>query len=254
LRILLSDYHALLNRQYQGDYDAVVLLADLYKAIEMAQLTGRQSEALRLVYEEDLTQEEAGRAMGIGRRAVGYHVEDAIEAISEVYYFWSHHGEGYGLMEDYKAILHEFITQAQAETKKGALGRELRFGLLERLTEWYYEKTGEMPDGIALERMSDLCLYEELSDTHPDKVTRTEYPFFSETQFEERRKSEASFKLSEEQGVDGRNHKPPVRRERTNRELKFIDKQARARNKERKHTYHEFTKVQPVVVRKTGDE
>jgi hypothetical protein len=26
LRILLSDYHALINRQYQGDYDAVVLL------------------------------------------------------------------------------------------------------------------------------------------------------------------------------------------------------------------------------------
>jgi hypothetical protein len=97
LRILLSDYHALINRQYQGDYDAVVLLVDLYKAVEMAQLTGRQSEALRLVYEEDLTQEEAGRAMGIGRRAVGYHVEDAIEAISEVYYYWSHHGEGYAV-------------------------------------------------------------------------------------------------------------------------------------------------------------
>jgi DNA-directed RNA polymerase specialized sigma24 family protein len=60
LRILLSDYHALLNRQYQGDYDAVVLLVDLRKAIDTAQLTGRQSEALRLVYEEDLTQEEAG--------------------------------------------------------------------------------------------------------------------------------------------------------------------------------------------------
>jgi hypothetical protein len=58
-------------------------------------------------------------------------------------------------MEDYKAILHEFITQAQ-RTKKGALGRELRFGLIERLTNEYYEKTGEMPDGIALERMSDL--------------------------------------------------------------------------------------------------
>jgi predicted DNA-binding protein (UPF0251 family) len=43
-----------------GDYDAVVLLVDLRKAVEMAQLTGRQSEALRLVYEEDLTQEEAG--------------------------------------------------------------------------------------------------------------------------------------------------------------------------------------------------
>ncbi|WHY01857.1 sigma factor-like helix-turn-helix DNA-binding protein [Neobacillus sp. DY30] len=95
LRILLSDYHALINRQYQGDYDAVVLLADLSTAIEMAQLTGRQRQALRLVYEEDLTQEEAGKRLGIGRRAVGYHVEDAINAISEVYWYWSRHGEGY---------------------------------------------------------------------------------------------------------------------------------------------------------------
>jgi DNA-directed RNA polymerase specialized sigma24 family protein len=97
LRILLSDYHALLNRQYQGDYDAVVLLADLRKAVEMAQLTGRQSEALRLVYEEDLTQEEAGKRLGVNRIVVLEHVEKAIEAISEVYYYWSRHGEGYAI-------------------------------------------------------------------------------------------------------------------------------------------------------------
>jgi DNA-directed RNA polymerase specialized sigma24 family protein len=97
LRILLSDYHALLNRQYQGDYDAVVLLVDLRKAIEMAQLTGRQTEALRLVYEEDLTQEEAGKRMGVNRIVVLEHVEKAIEAISEVYFYWSHHGEGYAI-------------------------------------------------------------------------------------------------------------------------------------------------------------
>jgi hypothetical protein len=97
LRILLSDYHALLGRQYQGDYSAVVLLVDLRKAIEMAQLTGRQSEALRLVYEEDLTQEEAGKRMGIAQNSVSEATDRAIEAISEVYFYWSHHGEGYGI-------------------------------------------------------------------------------------------------------------------------------------------------------------
>jgi DNA-directed RNA polymerase specialized sigma24 family protein len=97
LRILLSDYHALVNRQYMGDYEAVILLTDLRKAIAMAQLTGRQSEALRLVYEEDLTQEEAGKRMGVHRLVVQEHVEKAIEAISEVYYYWSRHGEGYAI-------------------------------------------------------------------------------------------------------------------------------------------------------------
>jgi RNA polymerase sigma factor (sigma-70 family) len=99
LRILLSDYHALVNRQYQGDYDAVVLLADLKQAVEMAQLTGRQSEALRLVYEEDLTQEEAGKRMGVAQKNVSEALDRAIENIAEVYYYWSHHGEGYGLHE-----------------------------------------------------------------------------------------------------------------------------------------------------------
>jgi RNA polymerase sigma factor (sigma-70 family) len=97
LRILLSDYHALVNRQYQGDYDAVVLLVDLRKAIAIAQLTDRQGQALRLVYEEDLTQEEAGKRMGIAQNSVSEATDRAIEAISEVYFYWSHHGEGYAI-------------------------------------------------------------------------------------------------------------------------------------------------------------
>ena len=97
LRILLGDLQALINRQYMGDYDAIILLTDLRKAIEMAQLTGRQSEALRLVYEEDLTQEEAGKRMGIRQDVVSYHIDRAVEAVAEIYFYWSHHGEGYGI-------------------------------------------------------------------------------------------------------------------------------------------------------------
>jgi predicted DNA-binding protein (UPF0251 family) len=63
----------------------------------MAGLTGRQSEALRLVYEEDLTQEEAGKRMGLDKPGVNNLLDRAIEAISEVYYYWSRHGEGYGI-------------------------------------------------------------------------------------------------------------------------------------------------------------
>jgi DNA-directed RNA polymerase specialized sigma24 family protein len=95
LRILLSDYHALVNRQYMGDYEAVILLTDLRKAIAMAQLTGRQSEALRLVYEEDLTQEEAGKRMGIDKPGVNNLLDRVIEGISEVYWYWARHDEGY---------------------------------------------------------------------------------------------------------------------------------------------------------------
>jgi RNA polymerase sigma factor (sigma-70 family) len=95
LRILLSDYHALLLRRFNGDTAASDILIDLYKAIELAKLTERQSEALRLVYEEDLTQEEAGKLLGIGQDVVSYHVERAVEAVAEVYWYWTKHGEGY---------------------------------------------------------------------------------------------------------------------------------------------------------------
>jgi len=61
----------------------------------MAGLTGRQSGALRLVYEEDLTQEEAGKRMGITKTGVYNLLEMAIGNVSEVYYYWSRHGEGY---------------------------------------------------------------------------------------------------------------------------------------------------------------
>jgi hypothetical protein len=153
-------------------------------------------------------------------------------------------------MTTYKEELHEAITQLQQATKRGEMPREVRLGRLDALAEEYFAKAGEMPDAVALERMSDLCLWEELTDNDRMKVRNNEYPFFSETQFEERRKVEASFKLSEEHGVDGRNHKPPVRRDRSNREIKFMDKNARIRNKERKKKYDQFTKVQPVVIHK----
>ncbi|WP_270574507.1 hypothetical protein, partial [Bacillus glycinifermentans] len=94
----------------------------------------------------------------------------------------------------------------------------------------------------ALERMANLIIYEELSDPHPDKMTREEYPIMSETQREERIKSEASEKLAEEYGADGRNYKVPTRRKRSSYEEKFVDRAARARNKERRNRYNDFVK------------
>jgi predicted DNA-binding protein (UPF0251 family) len=62
----------------------------------MAGLTSRQAQALRLVYEEDLTQEEAGRRMGgLDKRGVNNLLDRAIDAITDVYWYWVRHGEGY---------------------------------------------------------------------------------------------------------------------------------------------------------------
>jgi DNA-directed RNA polymerase specialized sigma24 family protein len=96
---LLGDYHAFQARQYLGDYEAVVVLADLAEAVRLAGLTERQRQAVELVYGEDLTQVEAGKRLGIAQKNVSEAVDRACEAIADVYYYWSGHGEGYSVGE-----------------------------------------------------------------------------------------------------------------------------------------------------------
>ncbi|WP_298833763.1 sigma factor-like helix-turn-helix DNA-binding protein [uncultured Planococcus sp.] len=87
-RATLQAYHALTERQYKGDVDAIVALADLAVAVERAKLTARQAEALRLVYGADMTQARAGAAMGVTREAVSMTVTRATERIQAVYDEW----------------------------------------------------------------------------------------------------------------------------------------------------------------------
>jgi hypothetical protein len=164
-------------------------------------------------------------------------------------------------MADYKAVLHEEITKLQRSTKRGELPREARIVKIEELTEEYFTKAGEMPDSTALERLADLILLEELTDNDRMKVRNNEYPFLSETQIARRQEGvharggtsgEVPLAAAESVGTDGKSYGVPTRRERNSRENRFVDKEARSRNKERKHKYAEFTKIQPVIVRKIG--
>lgn len=89
VKSLLEQYHALHERQYKGDYDAVCALVDLSQAIALAKLTARQAEALRLVYGEDLTQADAGERMGITQQAAALALDGAITKIQRIYDGWS---------------------------------------------------------------------------------------------------------------------------------------------------------------------
>lgn len=139
-----------------------------------------------------------------------------------------------------KEDLHEAITNLYERTKVGELARSQRIVEITKLTDDYFNKVGEKPDSTALERMANLLLYEDLTNPHPDKMAREEYPIMSESQREERVKSEASDKLAEEYGDDGRNYRIPNRRKRTSYESKFVDKVAKARNKEWRDCYKDF--------------
>lgn len=157
-------------------------------------------------------------------------------------------------MTNYKTKLHEDITELQAAAKRGELPREVRLVKIEALTEDYFANTGAFPDGATLERLADLCLYEELTDPNPDKMTDEEYPFMSEHQFDRRDNRESSVgDAIDNSAADGRKHTKPTRRTRTDYENRFVDKKAKIRNRDRKKRYVEFTKVQPVISYKIGN-
>lgn len=156
------------------------------------------------------------------------------------------------------AQFNEKINELWAQTKAGNLPRPLRFETIEALTEEYYAANGKMPDAGVLDRLATLCLYEEVTDPHPDKMARDEYPIMSDDQYARRTegkhvkkgafpKGEVSLGAISNYGTDNHDHKPPIRAKRTVAEYLHVDYANKSRNKERQRKYREFTKVQPVV-------
>ncbi|WP_428828500.1 hypothetical protein ACPJHH_13110 [Bacillus altitudinis] len=150
-----------------------------------------------------------------------------------------------------KEELHEAITDIYERTKAGALEREARIEEITALSETYYNLVGDKPHAAALDRLTNLVIYEELTDTHPDKMSREEYPIMSETQLSRRkegkhRKKEANYRievplvLAENVGIDGRDYAYPARRERSLREDMAIDEVAVSRNKGIRKRYNDF--------------
>lgn len=93
-KAILRNIHALKERRYVGDTNASDTLVDFAIAFERASLTARQAEALRLVYVEDLTLQQAEKRMGIPFQTVAKYAGVAIEKIDEVYeYIAWHNGE-----------------------------------------------------------------------------------------------------------------------------------------------------------------
>jgi hypothetical protein len=90
--------------------------------------------------------------------------------------------------------------------------RQARIKAIDKLCEEYTAAVGEIPDSRQLQRLADEILREELTDKHPDKMTRNEYPIISIRQLNRRTQRDASFKFTEEYGIDGKFHGIPTRR------------------------------------------
>lgn len=131
------------------------------------------------------------------------------------------------------------------------------------LDAWYVEsarraslsppkKPTERPSPAAastalMDRLTDAVLYEELTDTHPDKMTRDEYPIMSDYQEERRRDDEYEDVLASDYDVKGINCAKPERRHRTERENRFVEKLAQKKNRARKAQYKRDTSAGDLV-------
>jgi hypothetical protein len=145
----------------------------------------------------------------------------------------------FNIASDYKS---EFESAVTSLIELRIEDRNERMIAIQTLINEYITAIGETPAYRQLERLTDDILYEELTDTDPDKMTNNEYPIMSERQEERRHNNETSLCEAEHVGTDGRNYRKPVRRKRNIDELIFIDNHAKIRNRDRKHQYDRFVK------------
>jgi len=106
-------------------------------------------------------------------------------------------------------------------------------------------------DDAQLDEIAFLLLYEEMTDSHPDKMTNTEHPFYSDTQLARRKHGihrkndgrgmkEVPLWCADNVATDGKDYSFPKRRKRDDRENRYIDEVAISRNKERRLHYRKF--------------
>jgi hypothetical protein len=173
--------------------------------------------------------------------------------------------------DDYKNEFKRYIDVLFTYAKLGDLAdRTKRMSLIDELIESYIAATGHRPDSVQLDRLATLCLYEEITDNHPDKMTREEYPIMSEEQYARRTEgkhvkrtdkngnkrpntSEIPLKAAYDYGTDGRNYRTPKRRRLSTNEALELDRK-RSRNKEREKRYKEFIKPGKVEVKRIDDK
>lgn len=117
--------------------------------------------------------------------------------------------------------------------------RVTRLERITALTDAYMDATDKEPDSIALDRMADLVLFEELTDTNKNKM-KAEYPIMSERLETTRKNGERSGKLAEEYDQTGRNRAEPTRRSLSTYESIFVDARAKSLNKQRRKRYNDF--------------
>lgn len=145
------------------------------------------------------------------------------------------------------------------ETKEGKLEFDNRLARLDQLTEMISDLNPETRKTARvqqiLERLSNMVLYDDLTDPTPWKSHHSEYPIYSDS-MTKRRTSKDSQLLVAEATYDsfGRFRGKPERRLRTKHEDEVINARTKSENDERQKKYKDFVagrKKVPMLLRVT---
>lgn len=85
---------------------------------------------------------------------------------------------------------HDYAADLINEAYKRKTTAGERIDKANALCEAHYDQVGQYPASDVLSRLAWYILYDEMTDSHPDKMTREEYPVMSEWQKIERNKKQ----------------------------------------------------------------
>lgn len=95
--------------------------------------------------------------------------------------------------------------------KKAGSTVEERICKTEEITEAYFTHTGKHMDGVQLERLANLILYDDFADTDRLKARKQEYSVLSEDQYRRRTLDDVSEVWAEDSATDGLNYRVQTR-------------------------------------------
>jgi hypothetical protein len=149
------------------------------------------------------------------------------------------------------------VKLADKEFRETLANRKNRIAVINDIVSDYWSVVGENPDIAVLNKLTDAILGEELFDSHPDKMTREDYPIESEYQTARRQtgqhrkkpkkgdlpaRIEVPLEWAVNYGNDGINYGYPHRRERDDYENEYVNEVTVSQNKERAKKYRDFLK------------
>lgn len=103
--------------------------------------------------------------------------------------------------EDYSNVFRILVSRMLSMNPMPPL--EDRIEAITLMTEAYINQTEEAPDGTQLNLLANWLLVEVLQDSHPDKVTRTEFPIMNKGQLRTRHHRERADEFIEGKTLKG---------------------------------------------------